>query len=357
MNFSFFKRYILYFICIYLINITNENDQNQLERYKNSIYLLLTKVDGIIGDLSLTFQYNKYNITFKNFNIIKPISPNIQIEKEINEENEVILKIGDIMTTIEAKVFIQLFTQKDQIINHKSIFFEMFFDVIKFKLINNHEVQFVSSNIEMFSYKPLEKLFYFNDFNNAECLFYEGEKSPVLLVDIDFKLTEILKEEFDKKIISIQKKFNILTYDMIQIFDKSPFNSTYDFNYITALYITKINVDSNNICLNNTKININYFSITGKYRYNGYVDEYFNYKVNCVKNKEHFSFNYSNNKAMIKFSLEDCFIEDDNEFFRTMEIEYHKEIKSIIENYYVNYLNENADKYYNNINNIVDNIN
>ena len=185
MNFSFFKRYILYFICIYLINITNENDQNQLERYKNSIYLLLTKVDGIIGDLSLTFQYNKYN----------PISPNIQIEKEINEENEVILKIGDIITTIEAKVFIQLFTQKDQIINHKSIFFEMFFDTIKFKLINNHEVQFVSSNIEMFSYKPLEKLFYFKDFNNAECLFYEGEKSPVLLVDIDFKLTEILKEE------------------------------------------------------------------------------------------------------------------------------------------------------------------
>ena len=354
MNFFIFKRYILYFICIYLIKITNENEQNQLERYKNAIYLLLTKVDGIIDDLSLTFQYNKYNITFKNFNIIKPFSPNLWIEKEINENNEIILKIGDIMATIEAKVYIQLFTQKDEIINLKSIFFEMFFDAIKFKLINKNEIQFVSSNIEMFSYQSLENLFYFNDFNTAECLFYESEKEPIILVDIDFKLTEILKEKFDKKIIEYQKKINILTYDMIKIFDNSPFNSTYDFDYITALYVIKMNVDSKNIYLNNTNINIKYFSITGKYRYNGYVDDYFNYEVRCTKNKEHFVYKYNNNKAEIKFDLEDCLIEDDNEYFRTMQIEYNKEIRSIIENYYVDYLKKNAEEYYNNI---IDNIN
>lgn len=354
MNFFFFKRYILYFIFIYLIQITNENEQIQLERYKNAIYLLLTRVNGIIDDLSLTFEYNKYNITFKNFKILKPFSPNINIEKEINEENEIFLNVGDIMVTIEARVFIQLFIQKDEIINLRPIFFELSFNEIKFKLINKNEVQFVTSNIEMFSYQPFDKLFFFKDFNNVECLLYEGEKEPIILVDIDFKLTEILKEKFDNKIIENQKKYNILTYDMIQIFDNSPFSSIYDFVYITELNVTKMNVDSKDIILNKTNINIKYFSIKGKFRFEGYINEIFNYEVQCTRNNEHFVFKYSNNKAEIKFDLKDCKIEDDNEYFKTLDTEYHDEIRQIIEKYYVNYLKENADEYYNNI---VDNIN
>ena len=350
MKFFNLKRYILYFICFYLIQITNENEQKQLERYKNSIYLILTRVNGIIDNLSLTFEYNKYNITFKDFKILKPFSPQIMIEKKAIK-NETLLNISDIITTIEANVFIQLFIQKKEIISLKPIFFELIFDEIIFKLINNNEVQYFSSNIDMFSFKQLEKIFFFHDFNNEECLFYEGKKEPVVLVDVDFKLKEILKAKLEEKIIEKQKNFNMLTYDMIQIFDNSQFNSTYDLIYITALSVKKINLDEEDIYLHNNTISINYLSIVGKFRYSGYTDEYFNYNIQCRRNKEHFAFKYinTNNTAEIKFDLEDCFIDDDNEYFKSIDIEYHNEIKRIIQSYYVNYLKENADAYYNSL--------
>ena len=196
MNFFIFGRYILYFICIYLIQITNENEQVLLERYKNSVYLLLTRINRIIDNFSLTFEYNKYNITFNNFKILKPFTQNLSMNKETNEKDETFITIGDIMTTFEANVFIQLFTQKDELIDMKPIFFELFFDEIKFKIINNFEVQFFSSNVETLTYKQLDKLNFFSDFNNKiECIFYEDEKEPIILDDMDSKLTEILKKK------------------------------------------------------------------------------------------------------------------------------------------------------------------
>ena len=352
MNFFILKRYILYFICFYLIQITNENEQKQLERYKNAIYLILTRINGLIDNLSLTFEYNKYNITFKDFKILKPFSPKIMIEN-ITIKEDTLLNISDIITTIEANVFIQLFIQKEDIISLKPIFFELDFDEIIFKLNNNNEVEYFSSNIDMFSFKQLEKLFFFHDFNNEECIFYEGKKEPIVLVDVDFKLKEILKAKLEEKIIEKQKSFNILTYDMIHIFDNTKFNSTFDYNYITALSVKKINLDEEDIYLHlhNNSISIHYFSIVGKFGYIGFTSEYFNYKVQCRRNKEHFVFKYNNNnnKVEIKFNLEDCVIDDDNEYFKTEEYEYHKQIKQILQNDYVNYLKENADAYYNSI--------
>ena len=351
MNFFIFGRYILYFICIYLIQITNENEQVLLERYKNSVYLLLTRINKIIDNFSLTFEYNKYNITFNNFKILKPFTQNLSMNKETNEKDETFITIGDIMTTFEANVFIQLFTQKDELIDMKPIFFELFFDEIKFKIINNFEVQFFSSNVETLTYKQLDKLNFFSDFNNKiKCIFYEDEKEPIILDDMDSKLTEILKKKFDQKIIEKQNNINILTYDMIKIFDNNPFKFlNYSFNYVNDLSLKKINLDGNDIIINHNSINIKYFSITGKFQYIDLNYDFFNFDMQCRKDRVHFIFKYNKNGTEIKFDIDDCIIDDDSYLFDSVNLEYHRAIKTIIKNYYANYLKEKADEYYNNI--------
>ena len=347
------KRFILFAIFIILVKLSSQNDQKQLERFKNSIYLLISRTKGIINNTSFIFEYEKYNITLVNFFILKPFSKNLTINKEKNENNETILNLNNIAVTIKADIIIKLLARKDEQIYYNSIFFELYFNEIKFKLINNFYIEFYSSNIESFIYNNLENLSIFSEFNEKKiCIFYEEEKELIMLEEYDSKLKEIFREKFEEKIIDRQKYFNLLTYDLIHILDNYPYYfESNAFYYIMELCIKKFNVDENDINLNieNNTISINYFQLNGNYLYSGFTNLYFDFNITCYLNREHFNFKRNNNETNIKFSLKDCVIKDNNYDFETYAIDYEKEIRTIIENYYINYLKNITNIYYNDI--------
>jgi len=144
MKFLHKKNIFLLIIHIYLIKISLENEQKQLERLKNTINLIITRSSGLIEKAPLTFEYEKYNITLNNLQILKPFNKDIKITKEINYNNETFLNLESIMITIQSDIFIQLFAQNQEKIKYKKIFFELYFDDIKFKLINNFHTEFSS---------------------------------------------------------------------------------------------------------------------------------------------------------------------------------------------------------------------
>ena len=57
MKFFHKKNIFLILIHLYLIQISSENEEKQLERIKNAINLILTRANGIIDKASLTFEY------------------------------------------------------------------------------------------------------------------------------------------------------------------------------------------------------------------------------------------------------------------------------------------------------------
>jgi len=352
MKYSIQKRYIFFFICIYLIQISKGNEQKQLERFKNSIYLALSRINGIIDNLSLTFEYDKYNITLNNFLLLKPFGKNITINKEIKNKNETFLNIGGIMTTVKAEVTIDIFLQKERQIKSQPIFFEIYFDEIKYKLINNFNVEYTSLNISSLIYKNINKLDYFSDFNNKKiCFFYETGKEVTILEDVDSKLKEIFLHILEKKIKEKEKNYNVLTYDMIHLIDTYPYVfKTNTFNYIFGLSLKKIELSESDINLNleENNITINYFILKGTYVFSGYSEEdYFDFNVSCIKNKEYFKYKYKEKKAEIKLNIKDCKISDNNYDFQTYDFEYNEEIRKILQEFYIDYLQNLANKYYN----------
>ena len=81
MKFFHKKNIFLILIHLYLIQISSENEQRQLERIKNALNLILARSDGIIDKASLTFEYEKYNITLNNLKILKLFNKDITITK------------------------------------------------------------------------------------------------------------------------------------------------------------------------------------------------------------------------------------------------------------------------------------
>ena len=109
-------------IHLYLIQISSENEEKQLERIKNAINLILTRSNGIIDKASLTFEYEKYIITLNNLKILKLFNKDLTITKEINDKNEILLNLSNFMVTIQCDIIIQLFAHKKEKIKNKPIF-------------------------------------------------------------------------------------------------------------------------------------------------------------------------------------------------------------------------------------------
>ena len=353
MSFFYSKMNIfLLFIYIYLIQISSENEQKQLERITNAINLIISRTNGIIDKTSLTFEYEKYNISLKNLKLLKPLKKDIKITKEINDYNEIIFNLKNISVTIQCDIFIQIFAQKKENIKYKTIFFELNFNEMKFKLINNFRIEFLSSNVEAINYN-LKNLEYFSDFNNKKiCIFYEDEKEPIILEDIDYKLKEIFKNKFEEKIKEKQNNFNLFTYDMIQLFDNYHYNiTTSKYNYITFLEPKKFKVEENdiNLDLGKNSISIKYFSLIGIYEYQLIPENYYNFKISCQRDKEHFRYERNENIINFEFIISDCSITDDNDKFDTYSFDYYDEIKDIVQNYYADYLYKSSEDYYKNI--------
>ena len=354
MSFYFPKPNIfLLFIYIYLFQVSSEDEQKQLERIQNAINLIISRTNGIIDKISLIFEYEKYNISFKNLRILKPLNKDTKIIKEINNYNELFFNLKNLSVSIRCDVFAKIFSQKKEDIKYKTIFFELYFNEMKFKLINNFRIELSTSSIETIKYNNLDNFEYFSDFNNKKvCIFYEDEKEPILLEDMDSKLKEIFQNKFEEKIKEKQNKFNVFTYDLIQIFDNYHYNiTTSEYNYITFLEPKKIKVEENDINLDLEKnlISLKYFTLKGIYEYQLIPGKYYNFKLDCIRDKEHFKYERNENITKLEFIVSDCSVTDDNREFETYSSEYYNEIKDIIQKYYSNYLKEISENYYKNI--------
>ena len=202
----------------------------------------------------------------------------------------------------------------------------------------------------------LENLDYFIEFNNKKkCKFYEGEKEPIILEDIDSKLKEIFKNEFEEKIKEREINFNLFSYDMIQIFNNYPYNfsvTDYDeFSFVFFVEPQKIKVEENdiNLDLQKNSINIKYFNLTGIYEYHLLPEMYFNFVMECQKDKDHFIYERNENGTNMEFIISDCQMSDNNYRFQSESPDCYIEIKKILQDYYINYLKESAEKYYKDI--------
>ena len=110
MSYFFHKKNIfIIFIFILLIKISLGNEQKQLERYTNTIELILSRCFGIIENTSLVFQYEKYNISINNLRILKPFNKDLKIINETNNNNELYFKALGLNATIQGDIFVYLF--------------------------------------------------------------------------------------------------------------------------------------------------------------------------------------------------------------------------------------------------------
>ena len=275
--------FLAYFIFISSINHTLQNEEKKIERIQNSFKFILSQIKGIINETSFSFLYDKYDIIFTNFRILKPIVSQLNLieEKSIDETFYI---IKDLLITFQAEIYIQLFSGENNVIEYGNIFFENTFDTIKFQLINDYYIRYCESNINFVNHILFDKLDYFSNFNNKnKCHFYEQGKEPIILEDIDLKLKEIFKSDFEKKIKENEKIFNLLTYDMIYIFDNSTAEFEINHQYLEYIEINKLKTDINYINFNSSENSVKILEITirGIYYLFG-LD--FDFQISCSNN-------------------------------------------------------------------------
>ena len=343
MSLKIINIFLAYFIFISSINHSLQNEVKKIERIKNSFRFIFSQIKGIMNETSFSFLYDKYDINFNNFRILKPIISKLNLIEE-KTSNETFYIIKDILITFQAEASIQLFSKENNVIEYGKIFFENTFDSIKFQLINDYYIKYCESNINSVNYILFDKLDYFSNFNNKnKCHFYEQGKEPIILEDIDLKLKEIFKTDFEKKIKENESIFNLLTYDMIYIFDNSTTEFEIKHHYLEYIEINKLKTDINyinfNSCENSVKIYA--ITITGIYYLLG-VD--FDFQIVCSKNIPYLIYKRNNNYTEIEFNIDKCIIIDKNIIVALDE--YKDELFNSIKDIYKKYLIKNADYYY-----------
>ena len=210
---------LTHFIFISIIIQTYETNNKSLERIENGIRFIFSNIEGLIDGKSFSLLYEKYNITFNNLRILKPFINGHEIYEEKNN-NDIYYSLNDIILDYKAEVDIQIFSEYSDVIKHGNIFFKINFENIKFKLINDLRIKFEESKIKFVNYSFLSELNFFTDFNQMKnCTFHETGKDTIDIDDLNSKLKEYFNEAFVEKIKEIEKNFNLLTYDLIQILD------------------------------------------------------------------------------------------------------------------------------------------
>jgi hypothetical protein len=347
----FYQKICSFYIIIILISFicqSNGNDQKKFERIENTIKLILSSIKGIINRDPFSFKCRKYSIEFNNFKLLSPIQKNIKLNKE--SENFFIIK--DIYINFIIDLDIQLFSDQNNIIKEKSVFIECLFSEIKFKIIDDYNIEFISFSLDTVNLSPHNKiaeLNFFDDFNkNNNCTFIDGDKT-VIIEDKNIKLKEIFVQMFEEKIRFINKNINLLTYDMIYLLNNCTkiFENDY-YDYISSFQVTKIATNSSfiNFDRNQNRITISNLVISGYYS----LMDYFNisYSFICGVNKNHFIYEKKHEKIYFDIILDDCKLM--NEKDREPQIYFEEEDEEIskgITNNFKEQLNKNADYYYN----------
>ena len=340
--------YFTHFIFTSLIYQTFEKENKKLERILNSIKFIFSNIDkNIINEISFSVLYEKYNISFNNLRILKPLINESEIYEEKND-NEIFYNLIDIKLNFKAETDIQLFSENEGIIKYGNLFFNIYFENIKLKLVNDFFIKYEESNINYVNYSLLNELNFFSDFNQRKnCIFYESGKSPIIIEDLNYKLLNLFHTKFEEKIKEIEPKLNILAYDMSQIIDKSPKEFNVSGAYLEYIKINKFQIEPNYIIFDQAENSIKLFDINITGIYIVWTFD-IRYKIICAKNNDNipyiiFKGNKSNNT--FEFNLEMCSLTDNNTIVSSEE--YKDEVFEFLKNIYYKQLENSAKDYYN----------
>ena len=337
------KSYIIFsLILISLIYKSYQNEDKKQERIENTIKLILSSMKGEINKTMFTLEYHKYNITFNNLKILKPLVNNIRISKEKDINNDIYFKIKNIKIIFIADMNIKLFSN-NEIITDKSVSIESFFDEIIFKNNNDFDIEFYSiNNYISIKNNKMSDLSFFNAFNSRKnCIFHEDGKAPIKIDNLNLKLRDIFKNIFEERIkIIIEKSINLLSYDMILIFNNfTDYFEVKDCDYFAMVKITRIQTKINYINLNKIEniVKIYNIIIDGEIDIGGY------FSIICDDEKEHVIYKRNEKKSFIEInSLKSC--KKKYYFYADFENDIIKTI-----NDFSMYLSQNSDYYYKHI--------
>ena len=343
--------YLTHFIFTLLIYQTFEKESKKLERIKNSIKYIFSNLEGLINETSFSVLYEKYNISFNNLRILKPFINENEIYEEKNS-TEKFYKLNNIIFDCKAKVNIQIFSDNEDLIKYGDMFFGINLENINLKLVSDYLIKYEESNINFVNYTLFKDLNFFSDFNQRKNFtFYESGKLPINIDNLNSKLKEFFHTKFEERIKKIEKIFNILTYDLTQILDRSPNEFNLSYAYLEYIKINKIQTKPNYIMFDEKENSIKLYSIniTGIYIVLTFE---INFIINCSKNIKNNPYiilkrNKSNN--IFELNIENCTLTDNNslislddyknEVFESIKNIYYKHLEKIFNNYYNIYLN------------------
>ena len=349
------KTILLYFIFLSLILESYQNEQKKIERIEGTIKLIISSIIEELNETSFTFEYKKYNISFDKFKLIKPLLDNIKINKE-NKNNEIFYKINKINITYIFDLGIKLFANPNNIIIDKSRFIIANFEEIKFKFIDEYNIEFISSEISSINFLKNNKLYnldYFSDFNmKKSCNFYESGKKPIIIDEIDQKIKDILNKMFDAKIKELEKNINILSYDFLNISNNCERINIEDRYPVENFQIKKLKTKVEYMTYNKTTKSIIFDNLIfeGNF-YSSYCNDYVNFSLKCGRKFNIYKstpliFNRSKSNNYIKIDIGECNYEDDSEIVIDDQT---VEVKETLINEFPKQLNKNIDDYYKNI--------
>ena len=325
------KLYIfLFIICFSLINESNQNNLKKKERLENGIKFILSLMRGNLKTTSYSFKYNKYIIELQNFQILNLIYlNNINFLHETN-----IINVNNIKLTFMININIKFFSNKEIIITDNSFLIETIYNEIKFKVIDDFNIQFLSCNINNINIPEnniMTGLEFFSEFNNKNNHIFNNTEN-------------MFNDIFTIRIKEIEKKTNLLYYDMMLIINNCTKIFDYNKDNIDTFQIDNIITNDNYIELNREEntIKITNLTIFGKFYFD--VNEV-NFNFTCKNSQNHII--YDNNKYIQIIINNGCELNDDCELRIYYDI-YDEQIEKIIE-FYQNELNINADYYYKNI--------
>ena len=302
---------------------------------------MISSLKGELKNVSLLLEYKRYHILLNNFRMLKPLFSNdIQFIQEENIYNEKYIKIKETKITYIANLSNKLLSNPNYLITDKTLFINTIYNDITFQIINDFNIEFISSNISLIKIaqnNAIRNLDYFNDFNNSINNIFNKEGNYLN------KFKNIINDSFTQKILEIEKNYNLLIYDMILIINNQTGNVINDINYINDFKIDKIITKKNFIKLNKEDniIKISNFTIYGKYTL--FIEEYVSFNITCEDNNEHFIYERNEQNTNIEINIKNCNIEFDNYIEYT---EIKDDFDYAMKNDYPNKLKENADNYY-----------
>lgn len=275
--------------------------EKEFEKIKNAI-ISIFELYSDENISSFSFKYPNFLLKFINFRIFSLDKKNINIIQD-NDNTKYILN----NITLIFKSEIEINNLKLSTIEFLlEINYDRFLIKRNDNFLNLEDI--IPNSLYISENNHIRKLSYFDAFNNNQKATYFDENNKKFEnIDIHSVFYDISKTLIFKKIINIQKSFNILTYDFDIILNNIIGKSYICSDYVTRIYkISSIQMENIEIPLKsiNIKENILFIkdmNINGIFCYINTGLKIINFSINnmdnyCIFDKEHFNINLKEDK-------------------------------------------------------------